>query len=197
MSPQQHVDGHVAMPFGVMPKPDVVDRLVAQHMQVRDLMHVVMTSTGEAKRDAFETVVRMLSVHETVEEEVLHPVARRIAGEHGVVEDRLDEENAAKQVLGELDGMDVDDPRFDPLFALLRTAVITHALAEQRYEFNRVRQYCSESERGGMLTLVQAAEKAAPTHPHAGVESATANLALGPAVALVDRARDAIRAARR
>jgi len=33
----------------------------------------------------------------------------------------------------------------------------------------------------------------APTHPHPGVESATKNVLLGPAAAIVDRTRDAIR----
>jgi len=46
-----------------------------------------------------------------------------------------------------------------------------------------------------MRTLVRAAEKTAPTHPHAGVESAKANMLLGPPTAIIDRARDAIRAA--
>jgi hypothetical protein len=35
----------------------------------------------------------------------------------------------------------------------------------------------------------------APTHPHPGVESATANLALGPVAALMDRTKDVVRKA--
>jgi hypothetical protein len=44
--------------------------------------------------------------------------------------------------------------------------------------------------------LVSAAGGTAPTHPHPRVESAKGNLALGPVTAVMDRARDAIRAAR-
>jgi hypothetical protein len=44
-----------------------------------------------------------------------------------------------------------------------------------------------------MAAAVKAAEAFAPTHPHAGVESATANLAAGPIAALVDRVKDAVR----
>lgn len=43
-----------------------------------------------------------------------------------------------------------------------------------------------------MATSVKTAEAFAPTHPHAGVESATANLAAGPIAAIVDRVRDAM-----
>jgi hypothetical protein len=39
---------------------------------------------------------------------------------------------------------------------------------------------------------VQLAESMAPTRPHPGVESATANLITGPFAAMLDRARDAL-----
>ncbi len=42
---------------------------------------------------------------------------------------------------------------------------------------------------------VKLAEAVAPAHPHPGVESAAANLALGPVAALVDRTKDAVRKA--
>jgi hypothetical protein len=44
---------------------------------------------------------------------------------------------------------------------------------------------------------VRAAEAIAPTRPHPGVESPMANLAVGPFVSLLDRVRDAIKAALR
>ena len=78
----------------------------------------------------------------------------------------------------------------------MRKAVITHAVCEQRYEFRNLRQKVGSAELVGIRALAMAAEATAPTHPHAGVESATANLLLGPPTAIVDRARDANRAAR-
>jgi hypothetical protein len=48
-----------------------------------------------------------------------------------------------------------------------------------------------------MAKAVQAAEAIAPTRPHAGVESATANFAVGPFASMLDRARDLIGAALR
>jgi hypothetical protein len=43
-----------------------------------------------------------------------------------------------------------------------------------------------------MRAAVEFAEAVAPTRPHAGVESATANLLAGPFAAMLDRTRDAI-----
>jgi hypothetical protein len=44
---------------------------------------------------------------------------------------------------------------------------------------------------------VRAAEAIAPTRPHPGVQSAKANLLLGPPSAIMDRTRDLIRSALR
>lgn len=188
----------IAMPYGEMPQPDVVDLLVEQHYRIRDLMADVLATTGEARRTAFRELVRLLSVHETAEEEVVHPVARHeVAAGDAIVDDRLGEERSAKEVLQQLDGMDPDDEeRFLPLFAAMREAVLTHAVSEQRYEFSRLRQHLGDEQRVMMRGLVAAAEKAAPTHPHPGVESATANIVVGTPAAIMDRARDAIRSLR-
>ncbi|GAA3834581.1 hypothetical protein GCM10022226_65020 [Sphaerisporangium flaviroseum] len=58
-----------------------------------------------------------------------------------------------------------------------------------------LRAETSDAERQAMAAGVKAAEAMAPTHPHAGVESATKNLLLGPPAAIMDRARDVIRKA--
>lgn len=188
---------HVEMPYGQMPAEDVVAYLVAQHTEIRGLMRTVVSTAGQQRRDAFGRLVHLLSVHEAAEEEVVHPVARRNldAGED-MVAARLAEENEAKQMLEQLEQLDPDNASFVQDFQLLRTAVLTHAISEQWYEFSRLRKDVSDAERAAMLRLVKAAEAVAPTHPHPGVESASANLALGTPTAIMDRAKDAIRRAR-
>jgi hemerythrin superfamily protein len=187
----------VPMPFGVLPPPDVVDLLLEQHSRARDLMTEVLLREGEQRKTAFRELVRLLSVHEAAEQEVVHPTTRRAAdGGAQIVADRLQEERDAKELLKLLDGMDPDDPDFLPLFLTLRESVVSHAVAEQKYEFNNLRKDVGESERAGMRALVQVAEKMAPTHPHPSVQSATANVVVGTPTAIFDRARDAIRALR-
>ncbi|HEX2313680.1 MAG TPA: hemerythrin domain-containing protein, partial [Thermomonospora sp.] len=127
------------------------------------------------------------------EEEIVHPVARRsIPGGEGIVDDRLAEERAAKEILSELDGMDIHGPQFLPKLDKLRIAVLTHARSEERYEFYRLADQFSDSQRAAMARAVRAAEATAPTHPHPGTESAARNLLAGPAVAVADRTRDLV-----
>ncbi|MFI6516907.1 hemerythrin domain-containing protein [Spirillospora sp. NPDC050679] len=180
-------------PSADAPVDNVIDLLRQQHGQIRDLFGLVMVSEGDERREAFQELVKLLAVHETAEEEIVHPRARALPGGDGMVDDRLAEEREAKEVLSELDGMDTDDPDFLPKLDKLRIAVLTHARAEERYEFDRLQDEFSDAQLKAMAAAVKAAEATAPTHPHPGTESATKNMLVGPVAALMDRTRDALR----
>jgi hemerythrin superfamily protein len=173
---------------------DVVALLIGQHMEIRDLFAEVQSCTGEQRADAFARLVRLLAVHETAEEIVVHPATRRsVDGGDAIVEDRLAEEEQAKQQLAHLESIGTDDPSFPEELARLREAVLQHAHHEEAYEFRYLRQHHDPEQLRHLATLVQAAERMAPTHPHPSTQSATANLVAGPAVALFDRVKDAVR----
>ena len=175
---------------------DVIDLLRAQHGRIRDLFDEVMGSDGDERRKSFQELVKLLAIHETAEEEIIHPVARRLPGGDGIVDERLAEERQAKELLSELDGMDVDDPRFMKSLDKLRMDVLTHARAEERYEFDRLKDEFSPAQLRGFAAAVRAAEATAPTQPQPGPQTATRNKLARPLVAMVDRVRDMIRDAR-
>ncbi|MDN3293921.1 hemerythrin domain-containing protein [Streptomyces ficellus] len=177
-------------------KPDVVELLKGQHERIRRLFDEVVATRGEERQACFHELVRLLAVHETAEEEVVHPFARKnIAGGEQVVEDRIEEEEGAKRALSALQDMDVDSPEFLDRFAALRQDVLAHAEAEERYEFAHLRAVTDRDTLGNLARAVQAAEAVAPTRPHPGTDSALKNLAVGPIAAVVDRTRDAMRKA--
>ncbi|WP_030665022.1 hemerythrin domain-containing protein [Streptomyces cellulosae] len=178
------------------PDVDVVALLMRQHGDIRNLFDEVEAVSGDARQDAFRRLVRLLAVHETAEEEVVHPFVRRnVTGGDVVVDERLREERSAKETLSALDGLDTGDPKFMPQLLALRTEVQEHARAEERYEFIHIRRSADTAALASLAKGVKAAEAMAPTHPHPGTESATANVALGPVAALMDRTRDAVRRA--
>ncbi|MDU0300268.1 hemerythrin domain-containing protein, partial [Streptomyces sp. PAL114] len=134
------------------PDDDVVALLMRQHGDIRNLFDEVEATAGDERRDAFRRLVRLLAVHETAEEEVVHPFVRRaVAGGEQIVEDRLTEEREAKEMLASLDEMDPDDPRFLPQLIRLRHDVQTHARAEERYEFNHIRRSTDVTNLAAML----------------------------------------------
>jgi hypothetical protein len=70
--------------------------------------------------------------------------------------------------------------------------VLTHAHNEETYEFRYLRAKVPTAQLRALVPMVRAAEAIAPTHPHPGVESATANNLAGPMLSLFDRTKDLV-----
>jgi hemerythrin superfamily protein len=174
-------------------KIDVITLLERQHEEIRRLFAKVQSAKGDRRVTAFHDLVKLLSVHETAEEELVHPEVHRQRGGKRVVNARLKEEHHAKALLSTLDEIGPNAEGFDTLLQELREDVLSHAEHEEREEFPLLRKAHDEKRLRAMADTVRAAEALAPTHPHPGVESATANLVLGPPTAVMDRTRDAIR----
>jgi hemerythrin superfamily protein len=170
---------------------DVISFLKAQHRQIKQLFSEVRAATGESRRNTFIELRRLLAIHETAEEEVVHPAARRALPEgEAIVNARLQEENKAKKALSAIEALDTDSPDFDAQISTFAMDVLAHADAEERQEFEPLALSLGEQELERLRRMVEIAERFAPTHPHPGVESQAANLAAGPFAAMVDRARD-------
>ena len=174
---------------------DVVELLFDQHAEIKSLLRELSQAQGERKKDLFEDLVRLLAVHESAEEIVVHPTARReIDNGDDVVKARLDEESRAKKALAELHDLGVDHADFDAKLAELAADVVDHATHEEQEEFSQLRAKLPDDRLRQMAGAVRIAAATAPTRPHpvAG-ESAMANLLAGPPVAVFDRVRDALR----
>lgn len=178
------------------PTEDVVDLMLAQHGQIEQLFLLIATGGEEDRQPAFDRLARTLAVHETVEEEIVHPLIRTLPGDNDEqVKERLAEERRAKELLRTMMADGVQAAGFDESLLRLRTMALTHARYEEWYEFPRLRRYLPAERLRALATTAQVAASVAPTHPHPGVESAVANLTLGPSLAIVDRVRDAVREA--
>lgn len=177
---------------------DVIEAVRADHREIETLFtRVDQARQDDARRDAFEQLVRKLAVHETAEEEVVHPLGRRAPDGDAVVEQRLQEEDKGKKELAELEKTGIESPDFEVRFARVRTAVLDHAQHEEQNEHPLILANNDEDRLRRATSLFRAAEKTAPTHPHAmAPESATGNVLVGMFASVADRARDAIRNAR-
>ncbi len=181
-----------------MDENNIIDLLLRQHVEIRRLFLEVDSAPLDQRADAFDRLRRFLAVHETAEEEIVHPIARRKdEAISQIVDARLQEENEAKKTLEALESLGPESPEFPELFSVLRRSVLAHAEHEEREEFPTLRESLDETRSRGMAAAVKAAEAMAPTHPHAGVESATANILVGPFVSMMDRTRDVLRRATR
>lgn len=180
-------------------RENAVEFLRQQHDLVRELFAAVARETGDARREAFEPLVRLLAVHETAEEMVIYPAIRN-EGDEGkrIADARTQEEDQAKKALSDLEKLDPSSPEFDEPFTAFRATVESHAESEEREVFPLLDRTTDDTQLERMAAALKVAEGIAPTHPHKSApESAIGNLLVGPYVAMVDRVRDAIRAATR
>jgi hemerythrin superfamily protein len=174
---------------------DVLALLGRQHKLIGALFNKVEMTQGQQRRTAFERLVRVLAVHETIEEEIVHPALRQAADGAGTVETLLEEEREGKELLAELDRVGPDADGFDARLRELHHIVLRHAAHEEREEFPVLRATLTPARLRSMGVSARSAELVAPTHPHPGVEGAAANVLGGPFVAIADRVRDAVRKA--
>lgn len=176
---------------------DAIKFLTDQHNLIKDLFEEVLSASGDdAREKAFTQLRQLLAVHETAEEMVVHPRARgEITDGDAVVDARLQEEHEAKKQLSKLEKMDIGSKEFIDELTKFRDAVVEHAEHEESEEFNKLQRQLDSDDLERMAKAVLAAEAIAPTRPHAGVESAKLNFALGPFASMLDRARDLIKQA--
>jgi hypothetical protein len=178
---------------GMDTRTDLVTFLKQQHADVRRLFEKVLSQPMlEERKREFVELRRLLAMHETAEQEVVHPaVTRAIAEGEAIARARLDEERHAKQLLAELEHVDPQVPLFDEKLRALRDVVLAHAEREETEELPRLGEVLDETHLRRMRELVRLAEALAPTRPHPAIESPVANLIAGPPLAALDRTRDA------
>jgi hemerythrin superfamily protein len=174
---------------------DVVDLLLRQHGALRRLCEEVASAPSGAKEEPFRSLVRLMAVHEAVEEEIVHPYVKRRVGATAGVDTLLDEEREVKQMLVALDALGPSGAGFEALFDRFRTTLLAHASKEERGEFAGLREKTGPAERTAMAAAVKMASALAPTHPHPGLESQARSVLVGTPLAMIDRARDMVRGA--
>jgi len=176
---------------------DVIAFLKAQHDLIKDMFDEVLHASEDKPREkAFVDLRQLLAVHETAEEMVVHPrVRREVDGGDAIVDARLNEEHDAKELLSSIESLDIGSKQFIDELTKLRDAVVEHAEHEENDEFPKLQRGLDADDAKRMGTAVRAAEAIAPTRPHAGVESAKLNFAVGPFASMLDRARDVIKEA--
>ncbi|MFD0134777.1 hemerythrin domain-containing protein [Streptomyces sp. NPDC127159] len=176
------------------PADDVVSILREQHVRIRTLFGAVKGAQGDRRKESFDELRGLLAVHETAEEMIVRPAAKKTAGEREA-EARNSEEKQANEVLAQLEKMDLSSSEFETQFAQFEQDVLAHAEHEELKEFPALIAGCTPEQRQTMGRRLLTAERIAPTHPHPTAAGSPAmQWTLGPFASLLDRARDAFTA---
>jgi hemerythrin superfamily protein len=144
------------------------------------------------KRRIVEKVIKELSVHSAIEEQIVYPAIRRLQGAEDQVLDALEEHHVVKWTLSELSKMTGKEERFDAKLHVLMESVRSHVEEEEQELLPLLREAMTRTELENLGQALVRAKRAAPTRPHPrSPDTPPGNVIAGVGAAMVDRARDA------
>jgi hemerythrin superfamily protein len=152
-------------------------------------------------QDVVQRVVKELSIHAAIEEQVLYPAVRsELPDGKQLAQEAIREHQEVKERLARIEKLDPADQR-DELDREMETLIrdVKHHVKEEESDmFPKMRKQMDRKRLVQMGELMASAKKVAPTHPHPHAPSTPpGNLVTGAAAGVMDRARDALREARR
>lgn len=182
---------------------DVFEVLSADHADVKGMLTVLRDSPGhDNENDAIQAARQEVAVylvmdssrHEAAEEQFFWPVVRdRVSDGNALADKAISQEQRTKGILARLDKLNSRDEEFDRLLAEYIPAARQHIAFEETQVWPSLRQALTPAEAQDLGEKIQAAEDKGPTRPHPHTPPSPGVLkAAGPAVALIDKLRDAI-----
>ena len=176
---------------------DAVALLKQDHREVEELFRRYENSDAtdtSTRRDIVQSIIQELSIHASIEEQILYPAVRRALpdGEQ-LAEEATDEHQEVKETLAELDKMNPGDAGFDQRVRSLISDVRHHVEEEENEMLPRLRNELGADRLEEMGSAMESAKGMAPTRPHPNApNTAPGNIVAGAVAGVVDRARDAV-----
>ncbi len=175
---------------------DPIQLIKQDHRTVKALFRAFDRADRRAEKQRIaEEIIEELSVHSTIEEQLVYPLLREAESRlEGPVLNALEEHHAAKLVLAELDKMKVGDERFDAKMHVVREAVEMHIDEEEAKLLPRLDKILDDDVRSSLAEAMIAAKKSAPNHPHPSAPDAPpAGLIAGLLAKVTDSGKDLVR----
>jgi len=121
----------------------------------------------KTRRHVADRIVKELSVHAVIEEQVFYPAVREAVPDiDDDVLEGLEEHHIVKWTLSEVDGMDAEHERFVPKMTVLIESVRHHVEEEEGELFPAVREAMTRTQLAELGDLLAKAKEIAPTGPH-------------------------------
>jgi hemerythrin-like domain-containing protein len=182
---------------------DVFEVLGADHADVKGMLTALEDSPGhgtagdtvqDARHELAQFLVIDCSRHEAAEEQFFWPTVRaRLANGDELADEAISQESQAKEILARLDKLTRPDAEFDQLLAEFIPATRQHIAFEETRVWPALRPVLTEAEARELGEKIEHAEDKGPTRPHPHTPPSPGVLrTAGPAVAVIDRLRDAM-----
>ncbi len=174
---------------------DAIAVLKKDHAEVERLfVRFERTRSAPERRRLAERILRELSIHAAIEEQLVYPRLRgRLNGSEGLVLLALEEHHFAKVALTEIEALPEDSERLEPKMRVLAENVRRHVKEEERDLLPALKRLVTADELVELGDALLAAKRLAPTRPHpTAPDEPPGNVLTTPAAAVYDRGRDAL-----
>jgi len=128
---------------------DALRLLKADHDKVKDLLSELDDTTERAVKtrpELFEKVKRELTIHETLEEEIVYPAFAAQAKLKDIVLEGYEEHHVVDLVMREIDGVSPEDEKWGAKLSVMKENVEHHIEEEEGTMFKQARQLFDQSE---------------------------------------------------
>jgi hemerythrin superfamily protein len=171
---------------------DAIAALKADHADVEKLFKAYEALGPRAyssKEKAAARIIRALSVHAAIEEQVFYPAVRaEVADTNSEILEAIEEHHIVKWVLSEIQGLSPKDERYDAKVTVLIENVRHHVKEEESALFPQVRKALGRKRLTELGDTLAEARKLAPTSPHPRSPSTPpGNLVAAPVAKVMDK----------
>ena len=164
------------------------------HREIERMLTEVDARSGAARKRAVEELFRKLAVHETAEQEIVHPLARH-AGAGAIADELVQDEALVADRLEVFEGSKVDSARFAKAFDELARVIRFHARREEMDEHPPIEANVSWFALETFGRAFCAADAVAPVAGDPPTSARAPALSVAPVRAVADLARETIRGA--
>jgi hypothetical protein len=138
----------------------VLEVLSEHHARMNRLCRRAAGLIGDEARMAFADLAQLIAVHEIAEQQMVHPIVRRLRPDDHLVDRLLDEEGQISDTLSDAVRAAANG-HIDDTIGGLRDVVTAHSRREEHDEFPQFRRSVPVPERREMGRTIRAAEAVA------------------------------------
>ena len=184
--------------------PNVFEVLRKDHDEVKAMLvrleagpQVSHGATAEQiaqRRHLVDEVIIEESRHEAAEQQYFWPTVRALGPEGDrVADEAIEQETQGERVLNELEKLDADDERFEPVLATFISAARAHIAFEEAHAWPLLGTALNVEQADELGDKITRAKKMAPTRPHPHTPPTEgAQKTAGPMAGVADRLRDVV-----
>lgn len=120
---------------------DAIQLLKADHREVEQMFSKFENTNGAATKSKLaDQICLALKVHTQIEEEIFYPAAREALTDEEMIDEAVVEHAAAKDLIAEIEAMDVDEDLFDAKVKVLSEQIEHHVEEEEKELFPKLQK---------------------------------------------------------